>query len=300
MSLSLIIGTRGSQLALAQTRMVAHDLQAANPGLTVETRTLTTTGDRITDAPLASFGGEGVFVKELERALLSGEIDLAVHSLKDLPTTVPDGLVIAAVPERADVRDALLAKQPGGLAVLPDGARIGTSSPRRRAQLLSHRPDLQITNLRGNLDTRLRKLTETDLDAIVLAAAGLDRLGWSDRITERLSCEICLPAVSQGALAVETRRDDDAIIAAVSRLNHEPTVTAVTAERAFLRALGGGCQVPVGAWARFEGPTLRLDGMIAHSDGVWLVRDAVAGRPDEAEELGSRLAAMLLERMPKE
>lgn len=299
MSSSLLIGTRGSQLALAQTLSVVRTLQSANPGLAVETRTVTTKGDRITDAPLSAFGGEGVFVKELERALLAGEIDLAVHSLKDMPTAVPDGLIIAAVPERADVRDALIAKQASGLDSLPHGALIGTSSLRRRAQMLFYRPDLRITNLRGNLDTRLRKLAETDLDAILLAAAGLDRMGWSDRITERFSCDICLPAVSQGALAIETRQDDEAVIAAVRRLNHELTVTAVTAERAFLRALGGGCQMPIGAWARREGPMLRLDGVVAQTDGAWLIRDAVAGPPEEPEHLGARLAAVLLERMPQ-
>lgn len=298
MNAPLIIGTRGSQLALTQTNQVAQALQDVNPGLAVEIRILKTKGDRVTDVPLSSFGGEGVFVKELERALLTGEIDLAIHSLKDLPTTVSDGLTIGGVPERADVRDALISKHKVGIDDLPRGARIGTSSLRRRAQLLAYRPDLTLTDLRGNLDTRLRKLADTDLDAIILASAGLDRLGWSDRITERISGEVCLSAVGQGALGIETRCNDDRVIPAVQRLNHESTRLAVTAERAFLRGLGGGCQTPVGAWARRDGPTLRMDALIAEIDGAWVVRDTVSGAPEDAERLGEDLAKTLLARTP--
>ena len=296
-----IIGTRGSQLALTQTNMVARAIEAANPDLTMDVQILKTKGDQVTDVPLASFGGEGVFVKELERALLSGEIDMAVHSLKDLPTTLPEGLVIASTPERADVRDALIAKQVDRLEALPEGACVATSSPRRRAQLLAYRPDLRLSDIRGNIDTRLKKLTEVDdLDAIILAAAGLDRLGWGDRITERIDCEVCMPAVSQGALAIETRMDDDRTIAAVSRINHVITHQAILGERAFLRGIGGGCHTPVGAWGRIQDNTLRLDGILAALDGSWMVRDTVSGTPEAADESGRQLADMILNKAPQD
>jgi hydroxymethylbilane synthase len=299
MASPLIIGTRGSQLALTQTRMVAQAIQTANPGLSVDIRVMKTTGDRTTDAPLVSFGGEGVFVRELERALLAGEIDLAVHSLKDLPTALPDGLAIAAVPERADVRDALISREGSRLDGLPAGARIGTSSPRRRAQLLAYRPDLRCADIRGNIDTRLRKLAESgEFDAIVLACAGLDRMGWGDRIHERIPCAVCLPAVGQAALAVEARAADDRVIAPASKITHAPTERAVTAERAFLQAAGGGCHTPAGAWGRMDGPALVLDGVLAAPDGAWAVRDAVAGPPERAETLGEALARRILERVP--
>jgi hydroxymethylbilane synthase len=241
-----------------------------------------------------------VFVKELERALLSGEIDMAVHSLKDLPATLPEGLVIASTPERADARDALIAKQVDRLEALPEGACVATSSPRRRAQLLAYRPDLRLTDLRGNIDTRLKRLTEADgLDAIILAAAGLDRLGWGDRITERIDCEVCMPAVSQGALAIETRVDDDRTIAAVSRINHVITHQAILGERAFLRGIGGGCHTPVGAWGRIQENTLHLDGILAALDGSWMVRDTVSGAPEEADESGRQLADKILNKAPQ-
>lgn len=301
MSHTLTIGTRGSRLALTQTNMVARMIEAANPGLTVDVHTLKTKGDRVTDAPLSSFGGEGVFVKELERALLAGEIDMAVHSLKDLPTTLPEGLAVAATPERADVRDALIADKADGLAALPEGACVATSSPRRRAQLLAHRPDLKLVDIRGNIDTRLKKLAETDdLDAIVLASAGLDRMDWGDRITERIACEICMPAVSQGALAIETRRDDERTIAAVARINHIPTQQAVLAERAFLRSMGGGCHTPIGAWGRIQDGTLHVDGVLAAPDGSRLVREAVSGAPEDAEASGRELADMIRRVAPQD
>ena len=301
MSSFLVIGTRGSPLALAQTNMVARAIEAANLDLTMDVQILKTKGDQVTDVPLASFGGEGVFVKELERALLSGEIDMAVHSLKDLPATLPEGLVIASTPERADVRDALIAKQVDRLEALPESACVATSSPRRRAQLLAYRPDLRLTDIRGNIDTRLKRLTEADgLDAIILAAAGLDRLGWGDRITERIDCEVCMPAVSQGALAIETRVDDDRTIAAVSRINHVITHQAILGERAFLRGIGGGCHTPVGAWGRIQENTLRLDGILAALDGSWMVRDTVSSAPEEADESGRQLADMILNKAPQD
>ncbi len=272
-------------------------LQDAYPGLSVEIRIFSTKGDRVIDAPLSSVGGEGVFVKELERALLAGEVDLAVHSLKDMPTVMTDGLMLTSVPERGDVRDGLISKHEGGFTALPKGAKIGTCSPRRRAQMLAHRPDLTMVDTRGNLDTRLKKLEETDLDAIVLAAAGLDRMGWGDRITERLSCDILLPAVGQGALAIQTRCDHREP-SLVQTLNHDPTALSVTAERSFLRALGGGCQAPIGAWARLHGKALRIDGLVAATDGAWLVRDTITGSPDDAEALGAELAQQLQKKLP--
>ncbi len=293
----LKIATRGSELALTQTKMVARMLQDTYPELSVEIRIFKTKGDRVTNAPLSSVGGEGLFVKELERALVAEEVDLAIHSLKDMPTVMKNGLMLASVLERGDVRDALISKHDGGFKALPKAARIGTSSPRRRAQMLGHRPDLTVVNIRGNLDTRLKKLEETDLDAIVLAAAGLDRMGWGDRITERLSCEIILPAVGQGALAIQTRCDNK-VMPLVQTLNHDPTALAVTAERGFLYALSGGCQTPIGAWARFHGEALWVDGLVAATDGAWLVRDTIAGSPDDAEALGAQLAEQVQQKLP--
>lgn len=291
---SLIIGTRGSQLARTQANMVAEQIRSDNPDMQIEIRILTTKGDRITDAPLSSFGGEGVFVKELEHALLSDEIDVAVHSLKDMPTTIPDGLVLAAILERADVRDALISADGLHFSDLPQGAQIGTSSLRRRGQILAQRPDLVPVDLRGNLGTRLRKLVETDLDAIILATAGLDRLDWSDRITERLSCDLILPAVGQGALAIETKTDSR-VRTIVRTLNHQSTELAVTAERTFLRALDGGCQTPVGGWARLSGDQLVMDGLVADVDGKWIVREQLQGPLDGAVQLGMSLAEKIVE-----
>lgn len=300
MNFSIIIGTRGSQLALKQTNMVAEALKDANPGLTTEIRILKTKGDRVTDVPLSSFSGEGVFVKELEHALLGDEIHMAVHSLKDMPTAIPDGLTIPCTPERADVRDALISNHTGGIDALPEGAVVGTSSLRRRAQLLSYRPDLTLTDVRGNLDTRLKKLKETNLDAIILAAAGLDRMAWDHHIEQRLPCDICLPAVGQGAIAIETRQDDEDVISIVQKINHESTCLAVRAERAFLRSLGGGCQTPIGAWARLDGDGMHLDGLVADGEGTWVLRDAITGPSEEAESLGEKLATALKEKAEKE
>lgn len=297
---TLIIGARGSQLALTQTRMVADAIQKASPELSISIRTFKTTGDRVTDAPLMSFGGQGVFVKELERALLDGEIDLAVHSLKDLPTLIPEGLLIAATPERADVRDALISRHGMLLEALPTGACVATSSPRRRAQLLAYRPDLRLSEIRGNIDTRLRILAESpDAEALILACAGLDRMGWGDRITERLSCDVCMPAAGQAALALETRADDRQIIARVRLINHLPTEQAITAERWFLRQIGGGCHTPVGAWARISSDTLVMDGTLAAPDGTWLTRASVTGPVDDAVALGQRLAETILKQCPE-
>lgn len=307
MSSSITIGTRGSRLALVQARTVAKEIETANPDLTVHVRVLKTRGDTDRDASLDTFGGEGVFVKELERALSSGEIDAAVHSLKDLPTILPDGLVIAAVPERVDVRDALVSRDGTGLDGLSAGARIATGSPRRRALLQHYRPDLRFMGIRGNIDTRLKKLEEAGRppgplgaqgpDAIVLAVAGLLRLGWADRITEPLSPDLCMPAVGQGALAIETRVDDERTLAAARNVEHLPSRQAVMAERSYLHGIGGGCHTPVGAWGRIDRDVLRLDGVLADDDGSWIVRYALHGDPEDGPGLGRRLAEAVLAKM---
>jgi hydroxymethylbilane synthase len=297
--MKLVVGTRGSGLALKQTNQNVERLRHAHMAgtearpLHVEVRIIKTKGDKILDVPLAKIGDKGLFVKELEQALLAHEVDFVVHSMKDVPTEMPDGLLIAAVPEREDPSDALISNGLG-LADLPTGARIGSSSLRRRAQLHNHRADLEICDIRGNLDTRLRKLYEGEYDAIILACAGLNRMGWSDRITEKLPPEMCLPAVGQGALAIQARRDDAETLALLSILDHPETHLAVDAERALMRTLEGGCQVPIGALARLEDGMLVLDGVVASLDGANLVRGRVVGPPDQPEELGIELAQVLL------
>ena len=290
----IVIGTRSSKLALWQADYVAERLREEYPKLRVEKKLMTTKGDRILDAPLAKIGGKGLFTKELETAMLAGEIDLAVHSLKDMPTEIPEGLVISAVTKRLDGGDALVSSKYPSLAELPPGARVGTSSLRRRAQLLHYRPDLEIRDLRGNVNTRLRKLEEGDFDAIVLAVAGLRRLGYEDRIAEILSRDIILPAVGQGALAVETREDAE-IRERIAFLNHEDTFVCAQAERAFLAKVEGGCQVPVGVFAEVEGETLTLEAVIASLDGKRLYRDRENGSREAAKNLGENLADRLLE-----
>ena len=290
----IIIGTRGSKLALWQAEYIAECLRTMNPGVVVELKHIVTTGDKILDVPLAQIGGKGLFTKELEVAMLSGEIDLAVHSLKDMPTELPAGLTLAATTTRMDPHDAFVSQKYGSLADLPQGAVVGTSSLRRKAQLLRLRPDLNIVSLRGNLDTRLRKLDEGQFDAIVLAAAGLRRLGWGERITALLSPEDCLPAVGQGVLAIETRSEDAEILAAVARLDDTEARVCVTAERKFLSVVQGGCQVPVGVFGRMAGSQLVLTARILSLDGVRCVEGKVAGTPAEAESLGDTLAGRLL------
>jgi len=291
----LVLGTRGSALALRQAELVANALEAHHPGLVVEQKILRSQGDQIPDAPLRRIGGTGLFTGEIERALLDGGIDLAVHSMKDLPTELPEGLLIGAVPSREDVRDVLISKTDGGLETLPLQAIVGTGSLRRRAQLAHARPDLRFEEMRGNLDTRLRKLRERDLDAIVLAAAGLRRMGWAHEISAFLPTEICLPAVGQAALAVEIRAEDTGISRIVKVLDDAEARTAVTAERAFLAHLGGGCHAPIGAWARLENDELVLEGMVASTDGTIRLRDRMEGSIPMAEHLGETLAARLLD-----
>jgi len=286
----LIIASRGSQLALWQAHWVKQQLAAL--GYPSRIDIVKTTGDKITDVPLAQVGAlvgeKGLFTKEIEEALLEGRADLAVHSLKDLPTELPAGLVLAATPAREDPRDALVGKR---LADLPAGAKVGTSSLRRAAQLRKIRPDLRIEPVRGNLDTRLRKLDQGRYDAIMLAAAGLKRLGWEDRIAEILSPDIVCPAVGQGALAIETGTTG---LLACQKLNHAATHSAITAERALLAALGGGCQVPIGAYATVTGDRLSLQAIVVSPNGVHLVRDRAEGPVADAQRIGRELGEALL------
>jgi hydroxymethylbilane synthase len=286
----LVIASRGSQLALWQAHWVEEQLIAAGHECRIEI--IKTTGDKITDVPLAKVGTKGLFTKEIEEALLDGRADLAVHSLKDLPTELPEGLALAAVPEREDPRDAIVGRR---LADLPRGAKVGTSSLRRAAQLRKLRPDLTIESVRGNLDTRLRKLDQGQYDAVVVAAAGLKRLGWADRIAEVLDPSIMCSAVGQGALAIETR-SSGAGWTACAPLNDPATHTAVTAERGVLGALGGGCQVPIGAHALVRNGRLHVQAIVAAPDGSQLIRAEADGAPADAEAIGRALGEQLLAR----
>jgi hydroxymethylbilane synthase len=293
------IGTRGSQLALWQTNWVKYQIAKHHPGIEVEIVVISTKGDRVLDVSLPKLGeqGKGLFTKELEDAISAHRVDLAVHSLKDLPTELPDGLGIGAICEREDVRDALVARDPvSSFSALPERSVIGTSSLRRQAQLCRARSDLVIEPVRGNVDTRLRKLDEGSFDAIVLAAAGLHRLGHASRITEHLSEDFMLPAVGQGALAIETRAGDAVINEVVNSLDHEATRLACGAERAFLKGLGGGCLVPIAAHATIEADTMVLTGLVARPDGSEVLRDRQTGRSSDAEAIGQRLADQLLSR----
>ncbi len=291
----IIIGTRGSRLALIQANIVGDALKKALPQLEVELKTIKTTGDIITDIPLEKIGDKGVFIKELENALLKKEIDLAVHSMKDMPTALPSGLMIGAIMTRELPWDVLITAGSGKtLAAMAPGARIGSSSLRRRAQLLHHYPHLDIQSVRGNLDTRYKKLESGGYDGIILAYAGVARMGWSDRISEVISGETCLPAVGQGAIGIEIREDKSELIAMINKLNCRETSAAVTAERSFLRKLEGGCQVPVGALAEISGGELVLQGMVASLDGKLIFRDKDKGLPEDAEAIGVRLAGKLL------
>ncbi|TKB71470.1 MAG: hydroxymethylbilane synthase [Nitrospira sp.] len=291
---SLVIGTRGSTLALWQAEWVQARLRESAPGLSVTLRRIKTSGDKILDVPLAKLGGKGLFVKEIEEALLRREIDVAVHSMKDVPTALPEGLALLCVPKREDPRDALLSRAGTAFRDLPSGAKVGTSSLRRQAQLLHLRRDVTITMLRGNLDTRLRKLKEGEFDAIVLAAAGLRRLGWTEAVTEYLSPDTCVPAIGQGALAIEGRHDDQLVRRLLAPLEDAPTRVAVTAERALLERLEGGCQVPIAAHALLQGETITVDALVASVDGRSIIRERLTGKATEAQEIGRRLAERLL------
>lgn len=311
------IGTRGSKLAMWQAEFVKRELLERHPTLRIDIEKIKTTGDKITDVPLAQVGGKGLFVKEIEEALLRGTIDIAVHSMKDVPTDFPEGLHLAAICERADPRDALIVKntsqdsreesaverQKSGASLLfslPRSARIGTSSLRRSCQLLNLRGDLRILTLRGNLDTRLRKLSEGQFDAIVLAAAGMKRLGLAQRIAEMLPIDIILPAIGQGAIGIECRIGDARINDIVSPLNHPETSACVRAERAFLKRLEGGCQVPIAAHAFLRDGTLIMHGLVGSISGERIVRGNLAGDPSDAERIGTELAEDVLSRGARE
>ena len=289
----LVIGSRGSKLALTQTYWVRDRLQAHHDSLEIEVLEIRTTGDQATGS-LRSFGGAGVFTKELERALLEGQIDLAIHSLKDLPTQMHPELALVATPEREDVRDALIGPDLSSLADLPNGARLGTGSLRRRAQLKALRPDLEILDIRGNLDTRIDKAMRGECDAVVLAVAGLNRLGWQQRIGVHLSLDQVLPAPGQGALGLQMRADNP-LKSYVGALNHAPTQAAVQAERQLLQTLRAGCHAPVGAWARLEEDQLTLDGLVGHPDGTEMLRARHSAPLTDAQPLGEAVAAALRE-----
>jgi hydroxymethylbilane synthase len=330
------IGTRGSKLALWQAEWVQYELKRLYPDLEIEINKIKTTGDKVLDVSLAKVGGKGLFVKEIEEALLGHEVDIAVHSMKDVPTEFPDGLHLAVICKRDDPRDALIISQKSKVKSqksnsslppfskgerrritrsliydFPKGATIGTSSLRRSCQLLNVRPDLKIEQLRGNLDTRLRKLDEGQFDAIILAAAGIKRLGWEEKITEILTPEICLPAIGQGAIGVECRIDDEFVNNLILPLNHNDTSICVRAERAFLKQLEGGCQVPIAAYARIErkeynskfeirNSKLVMDGLVGSISGDRIIKGHIEGRTDHAESLGITLAEDILSRGAKE
>lgn len=292
----IVVGSRRSKLALTQTNWVINELRKIDPSLEFEIMEVVTKGDRILDVTLSKVGGKGLFVKEIEQKMIDKEIDMAVHSMKDMPAVLPDGLMIGCIPPREDHRDALISKNGIPLMELPPGAKVGTSSLRRSAQILAVRPDLEIKWIRGNIDTRLKKLQTEDYDAIILAAAGLSRMGWSeDIVTEYLDADICLPAVGQGALAIECREDDTELLALLKKLECKAARQAVTAERAFMNRLEGGCQVPLAGFARLnEDGEIVLTGLVATADGKTLLKEEQTGT--DPEKLGVSVAEKLLER----
>jgi hydroxymethylbilane synthase len=293
--IDLRLGTRASLLALCQANWIKKRLEELNPSVHIRLVHIKTAGDK-TDSPLFEIGGKGLFIKEIEEALLRGEVDLAVHSAKDLPSILSEGLALLSFPEREDPRDALVTGDGRRLSEIPPGGKVGTGSLRRKAQLLNLRPDLEVVPIRGNLDTRLKKLFSLKMDGVILASAGLRRMCWEARVSEYFEPEIMLPAIGQGVLAIEGRAGDERVRRAVGPLNHLPTQDSVTAERAFLRRLGGGCQVPVAGLARREGGKLVLGGLVAALDGKRIFRGKMEGPTEKKEELGEALAEELLGR----
>ncbi len=292
----IVIGTRGSKLALWQTEFVKGKLVEFFPEVEFEIKIIKTKGDKILDSPLSKIGDKGIFTREIEIELLNGEIDLAVHSLKDLPTKLPDGLTISAVTEREDVRDVLISEDNLSLDKLPQNALIATGSLRRRAQLLHFRPDFKFVDLRGNIDTRFKKFDESNWDGMVLAFAGVNRMSYTNRISQIIPTDIILPAVGQGAIAVEVREDDHDILEMIEKINHKETELATKAERALLKHLEGGCQIPIGAFAFVSNGKIKLSAMISNLDGTFMVRDSMEGDlDDDAEKIGFELAEKLLE-----
>jgi hydroxymethylbilane synthase len=294
--MNIRIGTRGSSLALTQANLVAAQIKKIAPAAEIEICIIKTGGDIMQDISLLKIGGKGVFVKEIEDALFAGAIDLAVHSMKDVPTEIPEGLTFAAILLREDVRDILVSKGNRKIEQMRKGAKIGTGSLRRASQLLAFLPDLNIVPMRGNLDTRLKKIETENLDGIILAAAGMKRMALVEKITQYLPIELMLPAVGQGALGLEIRAADNYLCGLLAKLNHLPTNTEVTAERSFLQALGGGCRLPIAAYGKLAGDRLTLEGLVAASQGTVVIRDKVQGTVAQADELGKKLAEMILER----
>ena len=300
MKTNLIIGTRQSLLALWQSNYIAGRLREEYPDSEVTLKKIVTKGDRILDVPLAKIGDKGLFTKEIEQELLDGTIDLAVHSLKDMPTVLPDGLCLTAITERANAGDAFVSNKYNSIEEMPEGSVLGTSSLRRRAQFLAKRPDLKIVDLRGNVDTRLKKLDEGQMDAIILAAAGLTRLGHEDRIKQIIPQDYCLPAVGQGALAIECRSDNFQVRQMLDFLNDTSTKQATDAERAFLGLLEGGCQVPIGVHAKVKDGHLNMTAVIASLDGSTLLRDTAEGEAADAVAIGRALGQKMLDNGGKE
>ena len=298
--MNIKIGTRGSKLALTQTNFVVESLKKIAPDLQTEICIIKTSGDIMQDVSLMQIGGQGAFVKEIEESLLAGNIDLAVHSMKDVPGEIPAGLTFAAIMKREDVRDVLVSRGKIKFESLPRGARIGTGSQRRGAQLKAFMPDLEIVPLRGNIDTRLKKIETENLTGVVLAAAGIKRLGYVETVTQFLPTEIMLPAVGQGALGLQVRESDADLISLCAKLNHHPTAVEVTAERSYLKALGGGCRLPIAAYGLIENGRLTLEGLVAAPNGTSWARDKVWGELNEAEAMGRKLADMILEKGGRE
>jgi len=290
------VGTRGSKLALAQTNSVIEALKKVAPEIEVEICVIRTSGDIMQDVSLAQIGGQGVFVKEIEEALLARSIDLAVHSMKDVPGETPEGLIFVAVMKREDVRDVLVSRGNVKMEFMPKGAKIGTGSLRRAAQIKAMLPDVSIMPLRGNIDTRLKKIETENLTGVILAAAGMKRMGYLEKITQYLPIELMLPAVGQGALGLEIRVQDTQLSELCAKMNDEQTAAEVAAERAYLRALGGGCRLPIAAYGLLEGKRLTLEGILAAPNGSTVIRDKVWGEIGQAEELGKKLADLILEK----
>jgi len=296
MKREIVIGTRDSALAVWQTNWVREQLERLWPDDTFSVVSLKTKGDKILDVALAKIGDKGLFTRELDQAMLDMEIDLAVHSMKDVPTKVPEGLIIGAVCERENPGDVILSPHGYTLAKLPLGAKVGTSSLRRRAQLMHHRPDLVIEDLRGNVNTRLMKMERDGFDAIILAAAGVIRMGWQEKITEYMDYALSLPAVGQGSIGIQCREGDEEVLRMVKALENPAARDAIVAERSFLRKLEGGCQIPIGALGRIDGDLLTLEGLVASLDGGEMLRDQVSGPRGDAEQLGEALAEKLIGR----
>ena len=288
------IGTRGRKHALTPSQWVNGRIESVHPGVVVELVRITTTGDRIQRPPLSEVGGKGLFIKEIEEALLRKEVDLGVHSMKDVPAGLPEGLEISVFPQREDPRDAFVSEKFRSIEELPHGSSVGTSSLRRASQVLHLRPDLRVIPIRGNVDTRLRKLESGQFDALILASAGLRRLGLSHRISQMLSIDLSLPAIGQGVLGLEVRKSDHVVRDLIGFLNHVETELTVRAERAFLKELEGGCQVPLAGYGKLDGDTLELEGMVAELDGSVLIRDKLFGPKEKPEELGVKLARNIL------